>query len=508
MKKMIGLLCVMAMMVGLLSGCIEMPLSKEERIARDIQTAEDNLNGFMNKDAWKSVSKTVLSMSGKDFDLETEETSTAVCKGYGTKDMAYHATATVKMGELSEEQTYHYEDGIGYVNSPAITRGKGAMDAETFIKFASAAWEDEDINPDETKLGKGGKREWNTEDEKVSTMTLTETSMLRLPLLLKAFGLEEEHVLVQKYENKSEYVFDKELNPVSSGVHIQCEFEAFGDIYVVSLKWDNEYVFGNKAKVDELPAKDNYTEREDLLYYQAFLSAYTNAAKLKDYAFDENETFSISVLGSNQKYELNQKSTISQNISVEDVRLKKELKGKYTVVNYYGQKGTSEYTQAISIKEGKTTTAANGEASRNEDWINPMSFYQTAATGLWGVHYMTEDDVKTVSFLDNGNGKIVCFYKMSADLAKKVANAVFGYLLDENSAAKLAAAIEEDDFSNRSGKLTFDLETGAILSFEMSVEFKGSLYEGKIKNHVSTCYYHYQMSATPVKNSNDKTDAA
>ena len=178
------------------------------------------------------------------------------------------------------------------------------------------------------------------------------------------------------------------------------------------------------------------------------------------------------------------------------------------MVNYYGQKGTSEYTQAISIKEGKTTTAANGEASRNEDWINPMSFYQTAATGLWGVHYMTEDDVKTVSFLDNGNGKIVCFYKMSADLAKKVANAVFGYLLDENSAAKLAAAIEEDDFSNRSGKLTFDLETGAILSFEMSVEFKGSLYEGKIKNHVSTCYYHYQMSATPDKNSNDKTDAA
>lgn len=507
MKKRMAILLAAMMLIGLLSGCTEQkPLSKEEKTALDIQTAEDRLNGLWETDAWASTTTVELSLEGKEFKLTGKESTKTACVGFGTEDMRYHRESTITVDEQSDKQTYHYEDGVGYVNSPTVERKKEAMTAEAFLSFANIEWNDEDINPDEKSLNEGDKWEWNDEGEDVSVMTVKETAMLRVPLILDVFDLQEKDILVQEYLNESEYVFDKKRNPVSMSVHVQCTFESLGETYTVSIELEDQYECGESVKVDELPTKEEYTERKDLAYYQAFLSAYTNAAKLKSHTFKETESFTVTIQ-ERQKYQLVQQAAITPDISIEDAALKQELTGTYTVT-LPREIRTSEYTEATYIKKGVVAFNLNGKETKS-DWTNPMAFYQTAATGLWRVHHITEADIAAVTFRENTETEIRCSFDMSKAWAKRVGKALFGYTLAQESAEELFAFVKEDDYIDCSGALTYDIETGALTSFQISVKLHTKFYPGRVGECNGTGQYTYKIySIPPLDAEDDQGEAA
>lgn len=330
-------------------------------------------------------------------------------------------------------------------------------------------------------------------------LTLTDDTATQLPVLLELIGVPDEYASATEYKETQTYTFDKDMVLQKLEQTLTCKLTLFGETVSVILVTEMDFTDNvGEFVVPELLYKDSYTDKGKLKYQQAFYGAYNSMDYFKSAKAREEQRFSMtSAIPEEYSYQFVNETT--QNFSAADVTIRQNGTQDY-VINMAGQRQDVHYTTSYTFEEGVGTSVVDGE-STTEEWVNPLSCYFSAGYLLYNGAMRSENELDTLTF-EEKEGQLICRYTLTQDSLDDLAYYNLTVFFGEETATQLLPMMKAESYTENTGELVLDSDTGTILSHRVQIGYaptvNGVRYE---------CEYAYSMTISDTVRATD-TDSS
>lgn len=495
MKRIVTVCLLGCLMIGLLSGCIHPFLSEDAKI----KEAFEKMYDVFDADSMHQLQEVTLSVSGRELDIDIEESFDVYYVALGSDDMIYHCQSThasiVNEEEVgdSKKQIY-YAGGVFYADTQVLNKKKQAMTPQEFLDHIDFDTEDRnEIADDIIKNGKVTMKNvavtYAEDANKKVTLTVSENAELMIPSVLEAVGLSESLAEVEAYTCKRIYSLDKNMIVKNVEAKISCELIAFGETYAVEIAINDTIDAAiKKEDIPTLFGQKNYVE-QDLEKMELFQSAYSELRSLATATIAETESFTMtSNVPENFSYLAS--TTTKQNVTSADVGITQTGKVTYNI-RTAGQKNkrtSTDYT--YEVKEGVATHKEGKKVVEKSEWKNPFFFYASGAIAATSFDIPEDKQVKSIDFSEK-DGKLTCKYTLTAAALDDIIVDAMSVVLGSQTAQSLMYYIKDNDYSKNTGTLVLDTKTGAVIAHKVSIKLSPSIADVSYPIEFS-----YSMSVT------------